>query len=205
MKQFNGFDEAKQKAAYSAGERLPVGGYVCEILGVKLVPGQNGKSDSLTVQFDITEGEYKEFFKKQYEANTSDNRKYKGTKTIWLPTDDGSEKDGWTKTAFARWTNALEDSNSGYKWDWDETKWKGKKIGLIFGETGSLIEGKEVVYTECRKPTSVQSIRDNTFKAEKFVAKNGYGGTGATNTAAASSGTEFMSIPDGLEEELPFK
>lgn len=203
MKPFSGYEEAQKAAKATGGVKLPKGPYVCKILGVKLEPGKDGNSDMLKVQFDVAEGEFAGIFKKAYDESTDDNKKFKGKTTIYLPKDDGSEKDGWTKNTFAKWTNALEDSNEGYKWDWDEKKWKGKLIGLVYGETGTLIEGKEVVYTECRFPVSVQTVRDGKAPEAKFKAKNGYGGTGNTTTNNGEA-TDFMNIPDGLNEELPF-
>jgi hypothetical protein len=32
-------------------------------------------------------------------------------------------------------------------------------IGIVFDETGTVIEGKEVVYTEPRYPVSVEAVR----------------------------------------------
>lgn len=200
MKPFNGYKEAAEAARHTGSAKLPKGPYVCKILGVKMEPGKDGNSDMLKVQFDVAEGDLKGFFQKQYEDNKDDNKKYKGQTTIYYPKDDGSEKDSWTKKTFASWTNALEDSNEGYKWDWDEKKWKNKLIGLVFGETGTVIEGKEVVYTDCRFPVSVQTVRDGKAPEAKFKAKNGYG----ENKSANDGATDFMNVPDGLDEELPF-
>lgn len=202
MKPINGFNDIQkdERAKSSGGKKLPEGGYVCKILGVKYEEGKDGSSDKLRVQFDITEGDFAGFFKAQYDASKDDNKKYKGQTVVYIPKDDGSEKDGWTKNMFAKWINALEDSNEGFTWDWDEKKWKNKAIGLVFGETGTVIDGKEVVYTECRYPIAVENIRKGAFKPAKFKEKNGYGdskGNGAGET-------EFMNIPDGLQEELPF-
>ena len=66
----------------------------------------------------------------------------------------------------------------------------------MFGETGNVIEGKEVVYTEVRYPASVQAVREGKAGEAKFKAKNGYG--------EAKSSTDFVNVPDGIEEELPF-
>ena len=198
MKQFSGYDEAKKAAQSTAGAKLPKGAYVAEILGVKLETGANGNSDKLHVQFDIAEGEYEHFFRKQYEDNNSDDKKYKGKVAVWLPKDDGSERDNWTKNSFAKWPNALEESNEGYKWDWDETKWKGKKIGLVFREVGNVIEGKEVVYTEVAYPVSVEAVRTGKAGEAKFKARNGYG------EAKATGETDFVNIPGGVDEEIPF-
>jgi hypothetical protein len=173
-------------------------------MNVKLEEGENGNSDRIKIQFDIAEGEYKDFFRKQYDNNTNEDKKWKGTATIWCPKDDGSEKDGWTKNAFASWTNGFEDSNSGYTWDWDENKWKGLMIGIVFGETGTVIEGKEIVYTEARRGASVDDIRKGNYREQKFKKKNGYTGRGGSGSAA-SSGSDFVSIDnDSADEMIPF-
>ena len=196
MKQFDGFDKAKENAKNTGVKKLPKGAYAAKILGVKLEEEKN----LLTVQFDLTEGDYKDWFQKQFEANTNENKKYKGTVKIWLPKEDGSEKDQWTKNAFARWTNALEDSNEGYHWDWDEKKWKNKKIGLVFGETGTIIDGKPVVYTEVHFPVALKEVKNVKPEDIKLKAKNGYG-TVPTN---ADGNADFMAVSGDIQEELPF-
>lgn len=201
MKQFNGYSEAKEAAQYTGGMKLPAGGYVCKVMAVRYE--ENSWGDRIILQFDIVEGEQKEFFKKQYEANTQEDKKWKGIARINIPKDDGTEQDGWTKNNFARWTNAFEESNSGYTWDWYENKWKDKLVGIVFGETGTVIDGKEVVFTEARSADSVQNIRDGKFYEQKFKAKNGWTGT-KTNNATTGKETDFMSIADGAEEEIPF-
>lgn len=175
---------------------------MCQILGVKYEAGKDGNSDMIRLQFDVAEGEHKGFFKAQYEANTNEDKKYKGNATVYVPTDDGSEKDGWTKRSFAGWTSAFEDSNSGYSWDWDEKKWKGKLIGIVFGETGTVINGKEIVYTEPRFAVAAQQVRDGKAPVAKFKSKNGYTGTASSTSGSSSDG--FINIPDGQVEELPF-
>ena len=196
MKKFNGYDDAK-KAAESIG-RLPVGAYICKIMNVKFVEGENGNSDRIDVMFDIAEGDYKDFFKKQYDANTSEDKKWKGKKSVYVPKDDGSEKDGWTKNTFAKWTTNLEKSNPGYSWDWDENKWKNKSIGIVFGETGTVFEGKQITFTEPRFPVCIDDVRAGSAPVAKFVAKNGY----VENNG--STDTSFINVPDGSEEEIPF-
>lgn len=205
MKQFNGYDEAKKVAQSSGSAQLPVGAYVAKVMAVRFEEGVNGASDRITIQFDIAEGEQKDFFKKQYDANTSEDKKWKGKAAIYVPSDDGSERDGWTKNKFARWTNSFEASNDGYSWDWDESKWKGKMIGLVFGPTGTVIEGKEVLYTEVHQPCSVKEVREQTFwkKGLELVKKNGYTGT-KQSTSSSTTPNGFMNIPEGTDEEIPF-
>lgn len=199
MKAFSNYDEAKKQAQAQSGAKLPKGAYVCKIMGVRYEEGKDGKSDVLVLQFDITEGEQKDFFKKQYEANTSEDKKWKGTVRIYIPNDDGSEKDGWTKKSFAGWMDAFEKSNSGYSWNWDEQTLKNKFVGIVFGETGTVIDGKNVVYTEARFGIDVEKVRSGKAPEAKFKAKNGYG-----NLNAAPNDDDFMAIPDGVEKEIPF-
>lgn len=192
MERFEGFEEAKAEAKVSGSiGRLPAGAYVCKLLKVELV-AEEGKSKYLHVLFDVNEGDYKDFFTNQYKANTREDKKYKGHTKIYLPKNNGDEKDEWTKKTFAKWTNALEDSNSGYAWDWDESKWKGKVIGIVFGDTGSRINGKDIVYTEARYPVSVDAVHNGTAGEAKFKAKGDYG-----------KEEDIMSNPD-IAEELPF-
>ena len=200
MKSFNGYEEAKEAAKRAPGERLPIGAYVCQIKNVQYVTGENGNSDRIDVLFDIVEGDYKDFFKHQYEANTSEEKKWKGRKSIYVPKDDGSDKDEWTKNAFAKWVNSFEDSNEGYKWDWKESKWKGLLVGIVFGETGTVINGKEILYTEPRFACDVKKVRANTAPKAKFSAKNGYTGNGNNSDTSETDG--FYQAND--EEEIPF-
>lgn len=202
MKAFNGFSEAQESAKNMGGGRLPIGAYVCQIKNVQYVAGENGNSDRIDILFDIAEGEQKNFFKTQYDSNTSEDKKWKGRKSIYVPMDDGSERDGWTKNSFAKWVNGFEDSNPGYKWDWKEDKWKGLKVGIVFGETGTVIDGKEILYTEPRFAVDIKSVKDGSAPKAKFVAKKGY--TGKQKTTDSTSGSDFMTIPEGSAEEIPF-
>lgn len=203
MKKFGGYEEASEAAKRQGGERLPVGAYEVEIKNVQYVSGENGNSDRIDILFDIAAGDYKDFFKKKYDADKTEDKKWKGRKSIYVPKDDGSEKDEWTKNTFAKWTNAFEDSNDKYKWDWKEDKWKGLKVGLVFGETGTVIEGREIVYTEPRFAVAINKVRDGSAPKAKFVSKNGYTGTTkADNPAPGSEG--WMKVPENGPSEIPF-
>lgn len=202
MKQFNGFDSAQESAKHMGGERLPIGAYVCQVKNIQYVTGENGNSDRIDILFDITEGEQKDFFKNQYNANTSEEKKWKGRKSIYVPKDDGSEKDEWTKNNFAKWVNGFEDSNEGYKWDWNENKWKGLYVGIAFGETGSVgSDGREFIFTEPRFAVDVKKVRSGNVPKAKFVSKNGYTGNGSSDSASSSDNTMWNVAAD---EEVPF-
>lgn len=201
MKSFSGYDEAKKEAQATASAKLPVGAYVCKVQDVRLEEFEWGSR--LVIAYDVIEGEFKDFFKKQFEENNSEDKKWKGKTAIYVPKDDGSEKDKITKKSFASWMDAFEKSNSGYSWDWDEKKLKNKVIGIVYGETGTVIEGKEVKFTEARFGVDAQLVRDGKAPSAKFKAKNGFGGNGSDGSGSGSS-DEFMNVPAGQKEEIPF-
>lgn len=204
MQRFSGYDEAKKQAQNQGGAKLPAGAYVCKVLAVKYENSTDGMSDRIAVQFDVNEGEQKDFFKKQYEANTSEDKKWKGSVRIYVPTDDGSEKDAWTKRSFASWTDSFEKSNPGYSWDWDESKWKNKIVGIVFGTTGTVISGRNITYTEPRFPVDAETVRSGKAPEARFKAKNGYkeSTSGSQNQPVDADG--FLQVPEGVEEEIPF-
>lgn len=71
MKKFNGYEETQ---AYRGFEKLPEGGYVTKIQNVKYMEGKNGNSDMIILAFDVIEGEYKDYFKNQFESQTGEDK-----------------------------------------------------------------------------------------------------------------------------------
>ena len=162
MKQFNNF---KAEKAYSRREILPAGGYVCNILSAK--EEQLSWGSRLVLAIDIAEGDKAGFFKKDFDENTREDRKWRGTFRINIPKDDGSEQDGWTMRAFKNFIWAVEASNPGYTWNWDEKTLKGKKIGVVYREREWAMDDRTGWTTEAGKAESVDDIRSGSFKMLK--------------------------------------
>lgn len=187
MQQYNGYKAERQ----TAREILPAGGYICKILDAKEIEYSWGKV--IAISFDVVEGEHKDFYENDYANNTNEDKKWRGVYRLAEPKDDGSEKDGWTKNTFngAMW--ALEQSNPGYHWDWNETALKGKLVGVLMRNKEWEHEGKTGWTTEAGMLESIDNVRAGTFKPLKdkpLKAKSG-----------ANNG--FSAIND-LEAELPF-
>lgn len=170
MKPVNGYEEAK--AMGEGQERLPVDGYVIKILDAKTQDYAWGSV--LLLSFDIAEGEYKDFYANNYKAQTQEEKKWKGVHRMNVPkdnsdcrTEDEKEKNGWTMSAFKRDILAIEDSNSGFHWDWDEQKLKGLTVGAVMQDREYSYNGSEGFWTACHHLTSVDRIRDKTFRIPK--------------------------------------
>lgn len=163
IKSYNGY-EAK-KSSSGAREILPAGGYVAKVLGTSIEDTRAGQM--LVISFDIEDGEYKGFFKKDYAENTNETKKWRGNYRLFIPKDDGSDKDAWSKKTMNNMAAAFEESNNGYVWDWDEQKLKGKLVGVLFRDKEWEKDGKTGWTTECCALTDVQTIKDNKFKMPK--------------------------------------
>lgn len=188
MKAFNGYDNVQ---AFTERVKLPAGGYVAKCIGAKVVtyPGKDGNPDfeKLEIAVDIVEGEYANYYKDKYDSDTSENKKWKGVCKLYIPTDDGSEMDEYTKRRFKGMTQAFEDSNSGFHWDWNEAKLKGLKVGILVRDKEWAFEGRTGFTPEVISFTSVQNIHDGKFKVPNPKYLNGTVPAASEPVAAATA------------------
>lgn len=161
MKPINNWENVKPMS--SGIETLPAGAYVCEIKQCLEKPNKNGGSH-LEVSFDVFEGDYKGFFEKDYRSQDREDKFWRGVIRQNIP-DSNSDKYEVQARFFRSFTDALEASNPGYHWDWNETALKGKKIGITFGEREKQSQ-KGTIYTitEAREVIDAASAREGHFK-----------------------------------------
>ncbi|MBR3247953.1 MAG: hypothetical protein IKG03_06120 [Clostridiales bacterium] len=160
------FNNFKPEKSASSREILPAGGYVCKILKAEIQTNDWGSQ--LVLSFDISEGEYKDFFKTDYNSQPEDRKKWRGVwRRINIPTDDGSQEDTWRQNKIKNLAACLQDSNAGYVWDWDETKLKDKALGILFREFEWEMEDRSGVSTEAYSCTDIDSVRAGKFKIAK--------------------------------------
>ena len=191
MKAFNGLEIKK---SVSASEPLPAGGYVAKILNAKVETYDWG--EKLCISFDIAEGEYKDFFSKQYKENTREDKKWKGNFRLTVP-NEGNQYFDSQKRTFGNAIWAIEESNPSFRWAWDENALKGKMVGVLFRDREWEIEGKTGMTTEACTFVSVEDVRTNNFKMPKPKMLN----KTASQTATASS---FAVIDNDDLSDLPF-
>ena len=162
---YKGFEAKKNSNGFIG---LPdVGAYVAEILDVRSVPADgNNPRDTVELMMDIVEGEfsgrYMAFYKDQEERFGS--AKFKGVFRLVCPLEDDED---WRKRAFEGNLWCIEQSNPGYRWDWDEKKLKGKKIGLLYRNKEWEYNGRTGWTTEAVSAESVDIIRDGKYKTPK--------------------------------------
>lgn len=128
---------------------LPAGVYIGQIIGAKVEPNNFG-GQNLIVQVEITEGEYAGYYRRQFESQNGGQfgRRYKGVLRQRVPVYDSNgrpatEGDDFANKALQHLAWALEQSNEGYRWDWDETRLKGKACAFSVRERDWFMEAAE--------------------------------------------------------------
>jgi hypothetical protein len=151
MNKPQGFDEALTFTGDF--ETIELGGHVCVIKGAKVETTQSGK-EILKIQLDIAEGENKDFYNRQYSKRKELNPDAKWGGVYSQLTE------GKSLPFFKGFIAAVENSNKGYKWNWDEATLKGKLFGGVFGEEEYISnDGTVKKATKCMQIKSVEQIR----------------------------------------------
>lgn len=186
MKQFSGYKAEKS----TSKERLPIGGYVVQILNAEVKDYDWGSV--LLFHFDIAEGDYAGFFKADYDSQNREDKKWRGTFRLNIPKDDGSERDEWSKRSFGNAMYCIENGNPDYHWNWDETTLKGKMAGMLFRSEEWEYEGNTGWSTRACAFACVNDIRNGNFKMPKDKPlKN--------KTTTAIPNFHETSIPDNVK------
>jgi len=194
IKHFGDYDKVQ---GYQDRPQLPVGGYVMRIMGAEVKENRIGQY--VQVSMDIAEGQYKDFFADDYRAQDA-NKKWHCNYLLNVPLDDGSEKDGWTKRRFKTFTEALEASNDGYHFDWDEKKFKGLMIGGLFNiREWKTDDGQRGRSTNLAQVCSVEKIRTGKYKLPKDQLLKDSDSADSSPTNTTSGG--FTVVHD---DDLPF-
>ena len=197
MRPFSNYDTTQ---TISARAQLPVGAYICQILKAeeKVYSSPKGEWHKLEVSFDICEGEHKDFYANDYRSQSGEDKKWKGILRMNIPSDDGSEADNWAKRSFKTNILAIEESNNGYHWDWNEAQLKGKTVGIVFRSEEWEYNGKRGWRTAPFKMVPAADVKSGNIKIPDPKPLNGKAASQASTAADLSDFVEVASA------DLPF-
>lgn len=160
MKPIANFDRIQPAGSI---ENLPAGGYIVRIRQAAEKRNRNNGGAHLELLFDIDQGEYQGFFARDYRSQSREDKFWRGIFRQNVPQED-SEKYGLQCGFFKRFTNAVEDSNPGYHWDWDEGGLRDKLCGVVFGEREKRSQrGTVYTVTEAVELVSLQDIAEGKY------------------------------------------
>lgn len=183
MNKPQGFDNVEPIT--SSFEKLKAGGYICKILNAETFISRKG-NEMLRLGCDIAEGQFKDYFQKQYEKFTKNDNAFWGRNYY-----QGIGGDVESMGRLKGFLMTIKNNNPNFKWDWDEKTLVGKRFGGVFGEEEYI--NKDGLKKVALKLKYIQDIKgiENAKIPEKKLLKG--------TQMADSMGTELP--PD---EEIPF-
>lgn len=194
--------EETEAIEYGEYETLELGGHACIIRNADIYIGQTGnQSLRIQVDIDITDKQAN-FFQKQFDNDTRSDKKWSNGATKYYSLK--KENLGMLKA----FTTAVENSNTGFKFDMDETKLKGKKIVGVFGwEEYEKQDGTVGVATKLTQIRSLDKLNEIKIPKVKkldgsFVDYEEYKNHKETATAEEIFGSSIVETDSG---ELPFE
>lgn len=185
----------------ASGEFTPVelGGHFLIIKDVEETKSKSGK-DMIIVRFDFASNDKQPgYFTKAFKDDIRPDKRWPHQATQYILTED---KDGNCNRSFKTFTTCVEHSNPGFTIQWGdnfEMQFLNKKIGGVFGIVENEYMGRVTKRRELRWFVSEDKVRDAAIPEEKLLPVSG-----KPNPAAASVENGFMTIPEGIEEEMPF-
>lgn len=181
-------------------EALPKGAYVIKILSAKTTQSSWGE-DQIAIAFDIAEGEYKDFYKGQFDRNTSEDKKWPIDAIFYLTIPHDGCAD-YVVTNYDSFFADLEDSNNGFVFSGDEKSLKGKVIGGKFHIKQTEYNGNIYDHTRMKWTCVADDVRKGKagrLPNDKLVDSSGTSGNGSSADSYAAGG--FSNSDD---DEIPF-
>lgn len=198
MKKPNGYDDARE-----IGSFIPVdlGGHYAVIKQVTEKDSQTGK-EMIVVLFDFCKPDKQpDYFSNAFREDNREDKKwpYNGSKYIMVHDYQDSSK---TSRQFKTFCTCVEKSNN-FDITWGGSDWgkqfKGKKIGIVFGEEEHEYEGKISMRRVPKWFVRFDKVAEAEAPAPKYID-----GAGPKQAQKESTDSEFMTIPEGADDEIPF-
>lgn len=171
-------------------EQMTPGGHICRITGAK-VESPYG-SEQLVLALDVQEGsKYDGFYAKLFKDKQSQNPNAKWPCVFRQFT---LTADGDASPYFKGLVKSVEESNIGYKWNWQEATLKDKLIGVIFRE--EEFEAQDGTIKTTIRPAFIRSVAKIREGVDVPEIKRLSGKAGS-----APAKTGFTQVQD---DEMPF-
>lgn len=154
MEPIKDFDKVEAKGMDDF-KGLPIGAYECVIKDARLNHNEETGKNTLKISIDIASGEYKDYFLKAYETDTRVDRKWNNNAIRYIAYE------GDNVSYFKGFITTVENSNVGYKWNWEESTLKGKKVcGVFQYEEYEKQDGTKGIKVRLSKFRSLDKLKD---------------------------------------------
>ena len=194
--------EAKGMEDFKA---LPIGAYECIIRKAMVHKNPTTEKESFRVCVDIANGDFKGYFQKRFDNNPNSDKKWDNNATRYLAFQ------GDNSAYFKGFITCVENSNPGYKWDWDETKLTNKKIcGVFQYEEYEKQDGTKAVKVRLNKFRSLDKMKEaieNLSDSVRllngtYMSIDDYNEKNEKSTAEEIFGSSIVELDSG---DMPFE
>ena len=197
MQKPNNYDNVQ-----ASGDFTPVtlGGHH---LIIKKVEEQKNKynNDMIVIAFDMAPGDSQPgYFAKEFANDIRPDKKWPRNGRNYINVLDSN---GNTSRSFKSFVNSVEKSNPGFVTQWGDNfgaQFKNKRVGGVFGEVENEYNGKTSMRHELRWFCADDKADNANIPNPKYLPNSNR----TVSAPAASEIDGFLSIPDGMEEEIPF-
>lgn len=186
MKKLEGFDQLDENGKIKS---VPVGSYIVKITDVI----DNPEKECLEIYHEIIEGEYANHYTnlKNTLGGTDKSRSFKSYKNS-------------AQRFFKGFIVAIQKSNPGFIWDWDEKKLIGKKVVAVYGEeeyVGKNDDGTKECRTMCRVQEwhSLEALKEGKIQIPPKKLLND-----AQKLEIEQNKQMMEAKPEDTDPELPF-
>jgi len=154
MEKINDWEKVEAKGMDDF-KALPIGAYECVIKEAEVHKNEENGKETFKVAVDIASGEYKGYYQKRYDNNNNSNKKWDNNATRYLAFQ------GDNTAYFKGFITCVENSNTGYKWNWEEKTLIGKKIcGVFQYEEYEKQDGSKAVKVRLSKFRSLDKMNE---------------------------------------------
>ena len=177
-------------------EQLPKAAYVVEIKSAKEEKNKKDDGSHLTIFFDIAEGEYQNYYRKRYDSNKNEDKKWPNDGVFYLTVPSA----GCQEYVLTNWNTFfadLEDSNNGFEFGGDVKTLKGKLIGAKMCIEQSEYNGRIYDHTKWKWTCVAEDVRHGKagqLPNDKLIQQS----------ASPSSGSGWTSMAQIPDDDLPF-
>ena len=186
---------------------VKLGGHYAVIKQVVETKSKAGKQQVVIyIDFDIQDEQHG-YFEASYKADTRNEKKWPIDGTFYIT---NNREDLYLRNLKEFVTSVEVSNNWTSTWHEDPAKWgaqfKGKKVGVVYGAEDNVYRDEKRVVHRIRYFCDVHKALDQDIPKKKDYI--GMIGTQTIDMAATMSEgfnvDEFMDIPDGVDDGLPF-
>ena len=200
MQKPHGYDEVTPGGEFEAAT---VGGHYAEIKQVSEFTAKNGK-EMIAIVLDFVQPDKQAgLYTRQFQNDARTDRKwpYPGTMRIFVQDYNDPSK---VSKDFKSFCTYVEKSNPGFVVGWGDNwgnQFRGKKIGVVYGEIEDIYNGESRMYVNPRWFCQWDKVADASIPKPKYKSTGSAATTAPTSAGSGSGAGTTSGIND---EDIPF-